>query len=190
MSLEAEFTANVEDFKYALEQIKRLQKKLFEKGNCKIKTLDAGLEIITIGMVHYVHAETKGSCEVIVPIKLLYSFIRDCQTQTMYFKFNKNKMQCGSVIVETSQVDVSDWIDEPIFDFSFNVKDIELLRYYIKNGDEKLKNEDILRKLRLARIKLDKAIKEATGCLDIYGVKETDLIELVHRKLCPSDDRD
>ena len=167
MSLEAEFTANVEDFKYSLEQIKRLQKKLFEKGNCKIKTLDAGLEIITIGMVHYVHAETKGSCEVIVPIKLLYSFIRDCQTQTMYFKFNENKMQCGSVIVETSQVDVSEWIDEPIFDFSFNVKDIEL-----------------------ARIKLDKAIKEATGSLDIYGVKEADLIELVHRKLCPPNDID
>ena len=181
--LETQFTADTTDLLTAMVQIKRLQKKYFEKGICKIRTMPGGIEISTVGMMNFVHAETENICEVIAPLKIIYAYVAECKTPTLYFKFTDRTMQCGSVTCVTPEIKIQQWVDQPTLDFSIDYTDMELLRLYFTEGDSKIVNPAMLTRLKTAKMKLNKAITEAHGSLSAYSVKREDVESIVKSRI-------
>jgi hypothetical protein len=181
--MNTQFSADTEDLVTALAQIKRLQKKYFEKGICKIRVMSGGLELSTIGMFLCVHAETDNECEVFVPLKLIQVFALECKTSTIQFKFKNGSMQCGSVVYETPQIKVQYWMEQPTLDFSINYTDMDLLKLYLTEGDSKITDPSMQSQLRSAKMKMSKSITEAYGCLSNFAVSKDDLALLVKKKI-------
>jgi hypothetical protein len=177
------FSADTEDLVRVLSQIKRLQKKYFEKGICKIRVMSGGIELSSIGMFLCVHAETDHECEVFAPLKLLHVFALECKTPTIQFTFKDGFMQCGSVIYETPQIKVQYWMEQPTFDFSINYTDLELLKLFLTEGDGRITDPSMQSQLRSAKMKMSKSITEAYGSLSNFSVSKEDVALLVKKKI-------
>ena len=181
--MNTQFTAEKEDLVVALTQIKRLQKKYFEKGVCKIRVMSGGVELSTVGIFLCVHAETTVECEVFVPLKLLYVFVFESTTPMIEFKFKNGSMQCGSVVYEMPEIKVQYWLDQPTLDFNINYSDKELLKLYLTQGDSKITDPSMQSRLRSAKMKMSKSITEAYGSLSQYGITKEELSLIVKKKI-------
>ena len=184
--LETEFTVETQDLLSALLQIKKLQKKYFEKGMCKLRVMSGGVEISTVGLFLCIPGETTTLSEVIVPLKLLYSFVVDCSTPTVNFKFRSKELICGSVVYTLPNISIQKWIDKPMLDFSINHTDLELLGILFTKGNASFVDPVLVDQLNAAQIKLSRSITQAFNSLSDYKIKRSEIEAMVKQRIISS----
>jgi len=182
-TIQSKFTVETKDLNTILSEFKRLQKKFFNNGICKIRVMPGGIEITGQGIFKTIHGETDGLAEIFVPVKLLFVFSSVYTQPNITFIFRPGELECGSSVYSLQDIQVETWYNSPDLFFPINLDDISLLKEGIFKGEEHIIKYNLLKQYNKAKLQMDLAIREAKNALKLYNITTEEIKNLVLKKL-------
>jgi hypothetical protein len=165
-----------------LLSIKKQTPKCFKTGIVQINIPPNQIELHAAGITKYLSAQTKGYCDILVPMRLLYAFSSTMSAVKLKFKVKRGEIRCGNSTFKSSEITI-----RPMFNMDNEVMpmiaaEFDLLKYVYEPKASELENFKLTRKISNTREKLRSRLLEAIVMLDPYHMSYAELQNLVNSK--------
>lgn len=138
------------------------------------------VELSVQGVFCGAKAEVDGEGDIIMPAKLLKTYLDTCSTVNITLSFAKGQLKCGASIYETSAIDIMPLGLRPHLEVAINPTRLSTLRYALTETDEKqIQMKGLATTVTSAKMAMKRDIQAALTILEKYDVTHDDLEKIV-----------
>ena len=180
--MQTQFTVQTIELKKIILGAKKLSKQAM-KSIVKISVLSESLELQFMGITRWIEAETKQFCDVLIPFDILYAVVKTVSQSHLTLKIKDGEVDIGSSRLQRSTIKVQSLFSTKELDLPINPSVIDILLLRTKHSSSRLAELNLLSCIEKEEEILDQKLREAATLLNPYGVKTTEIEELVKGKL-------
>ena len=180
--LQTSFCVAKKDLKMAL-RVMNLSIKYNSRGDMNITVLPDAVEFKNHGVTHRIAASTDGLADIVLPFKILDTYLTSSTLHKIRFKFRNGVLVYGSSTYVNNSIKVRSMFNTKVSDLPVNADNFTVLKFCNGKSRDELDKSGILAIMDFASRCLDRDIEEAVKLLKKYKVKDSDIREMIKQKI-------